>query len=92
MKHPRDQAEALLRKAANDLIAADLTLATQRAPDTVCFHTQQATEKGLKAILALHDISYSVAALPLRIPAHICKATQGIEAVWFSPSPARRSR
>jgi HEPN domain-containing protein len=58
MKRPLDQAEALLRKAANDLIAADVTLATERALDTVCFHAQQAAEKSLKAILALHDISY----------------------------------
>ncbi len=58
MKEPRDRAKALLRKAANDLIAADATLPTEQALDTVCFHAQQAVEKSLKAILAFHDREY----------------------------------
>ena len=58
MKRPRDQAIGLLRKASHDLIAADATLATERALDVVCFHAQQAVEKSLKAVLALHDIGY----------------------------------
>jgi HEPN domain-containing protein len=58
MKEPRDHAQALLRKAANDLVAAQATLSTGQALDTVCFHAQQAVEKSLKAILALHDIEY----------------------------------
>ena len=52
MKAPLDHAKALLKKAANDLIAAEAIL------DTVCFHAQQAVEKSLKAILAFHDVSY----------------------------------
>jgi len=58
MKNPRDHALALLKKAANDLVAAKATLATGKALDTVCFHSQQAVEKSLKAILALHDVEY----------------------------------
>lgn len=58
MKRPRDHAQALLQKAANDLVAAQATLSTEQALDTVCFHAQQAVEKSLKAILALHDIEY----------------------------------
>jgi len=58
MKGPHDHALALLGKAANDLVAAKATLATGEALDTVCFHAQQAVEKSLKAILALHDVEY----------------------------------
>jgi HEPN domain-containing protein len=58
MKGPRDHAQALLNKAANDLVAARATLSTGQALDTVCFHAQQAVEKSLKAILALHEIEY----------------------------------
>ncbi|MBL7161498.1 MAG: HEPN domain-containing protein [Anaerolineales bacterium] len=58
MKGPREHAQALLRKAANDLVAAQATLTTGRATDTICFHAQQAAEKSLKAILALHEIEY----------------------------------
>jgi len=38
MKSPLDLARALLQKAANDLVAAQATLATGEALDTVCFH------------------------------------------------------
>ena len=58
MKVPRDHAQALLDKAANDFVAARATLATGKALDTVCFHAQQAAEKSLKAVLALHDVEY----------------------------------
>ncbi len=58
MKTPFDNAKGLLEKAANDLVAAQATMATGRALDTVCFHAQQSVEKSLKAILALHDIEY----------------------------------
>ncbi len=58
MKNPHEHAEGLLKKAGNDLIAARATLETHHATDTVCFHAQQAVEKSLKAILALHDVAY----------------------------------
>lgn len=58
MKSPRDHALALLKKAANDLVAARTTITTGQALDTVCFHSQQAVEKSLKATLALHDVEY----------------------------------
>lgn len=58
MPKARDHALQLLNKANNDLIAANATLLTGYAFDTVCFHSQQAVEKSLKAALALHDINY----------------------------------
>lgn len=58
MKSPRDHVRALLKKAANDLTAADATLSTELALDTVCFHAQQAVEKSLKAILTFHGVEY----------------------------------
>lgn len=58
MKSALDHARELLRKADNDLIAAKAILATGEALDTVCFHAQQAVEKSIKAVLALHDIPY----------------------------------
>ncbi len=58
MKSPRDHALTLLKKAANDLVAARATITTGEAFDTVCFHSQQAVEKSLKAVLALQDIEY----------------------------------
>lgn len=58
MKNSLDHARELLHKADNDLIAARAILATGEALDTVCFHAQQAVEKSIKAVLALHDIPY----------------------------------
>jgi HEPN domain-containing protein len=58
MNGPRDHALELLQKAGNDLIAANATIATGEALDTVCFHAQQAVEKSLKALLALRDVEY----------------------------------
>ncbi|MCH7919555.1 MAG: HEPN domain-containing protein [Planctomycetes bacterium] len=58
MRSPRDHAQMLLDKAANDLVAARATVATGEALDTVCFHAQQAVEKSLKALLALKDVEF----------------------------------
>ena len=58
MKGPLDLARGLLAKAQNDLIAAQATIATGKALDTVCFHAQQAAEKSIKALLALYDVEY----------------------------------
>lgn len=58
MKTPHDHAAALLLKAAHDLIAARAILGAGDAFDTACFHAQQAVEKSLKAVLALHEIEY----------------------------------
>lgn len=58
MKVPGDHARLLLKKASHDLAAARATLAVDEALDMVCFHAQQAVEKSLKAILALHEIDY----------------------------------
>jgi HEPN domain-containing protein len=53
-----DHAHELLGKAANDLIAAEATLPTGHATDTVCFHAQQAVEKSLKALLTSRGAAY----------------------------------
>ena len=58
MKSPHEYACGLLEKAAHDLVAAEATIATVQALDTVCFHAQQATEKSLKALLASKDVVY----------------------------------
>jgi HEPN domain-containing protein len=58
MNGPVDHARGLLKKAGNDLIAAEATVATGQALDMVCFHAQQAAEKCIKALLALRDVEY----------------------------------
>ncbi|MFH1021924.1 MAG: HEPN domain-containing protein [Planctomycetota bacterium] len=58
MKNPRDHALELLEKAGHDLVNARTVLPTGAALDTVCFHAQQATEKSLKALLALCDVPF----------------------------------
>ena len=58
MKSPLDAARGLLEKAAHDLFAGRTVVATGEALDTVCFHAQQAAEKSLKAVLALHEVAY----------------------------------
>jgi HEPN domain-containing protein len=47
-----------MAKAAHDLVAARATIATGEALDTVCFHSQQAAEQTLKALLAIKDVQY----------------------------------
>ena len=58
MKELRDAALGLLVKAKHDLHNADTVLPTGEALDTVMFHSQQAVEKCLKALLTLRDIVY----------------------------------
>jgi HEPN domain-containing protein len=53
-----EHAAMLLRKAADDLIAADAVLQLGIALDTVGFHAQQAVEKSLKAILSFNGFEY----------------------------------
>ncbi len=54
MKDNRDLALGWLAKAESDLATADLVLQGEGPYDTACFHAQQAVEKSLKALLALH--------------------------------------
>ncbi len=58
MKGPREHALGLLKKADHDLVAGRATISTGQALDMVCFHAQQAAEKSLRALLALHDVEY----------------------------------
>lgn len=53
-----ERPEGLLFKARNDLALAGLGLQAGVALDGVCFHAQQAVEKALKAVLALHQVNY----------------------------------
>ncbi len=58
MKDPCEHALGLLNKARHDLVAARATITTGQAFDMVCFHAQQAAEKSLRALLALHAVEY----------------------------------
>lgn len=57
-KNLKTYAKVLLRKSGNDLVAARAILATGKALDAACFHTQQAVEKSLKAFLAFHGVRF----------------------------------
>ena len=55
----RELAERLLRKAGEDETLLDEVLTSPRVSDEVIgFHCQQAAEKLLKAVLAIHGIVY----------------------------------
>jgi HEPN domain-containing protein len=52
MSDQTDLARGWLRKACSDLAAARRILSGEGPYDTACFHSQQATEKTFKALLA----------------------------------------
>jgi HEPN domain-containing protein len=58
MKTNVDLARLLVRKAESDLSDVRRTLSSEGPYDTGLFHCQQAVEKYLKALLAVHDVSY----------------------------------
>jgi HEPN domain-containing protein len=58
MKTNLDLARLLVRKAESDLSDVRRTLASEGPYDTGLFHCQQAVEKYLKALLAVHDVNY----------------------------------
>lgn len=58
MKTNLDLARLLVRKAESDLAAVRRTIASEGPYDTGLFHCQQAVEKYLKALLAVHNINY----------------------------------
>lgn len=58
MKSRLDIVRGFIRKAESDLDNAVTCLTANRALDTVCFHSQQAAEKMLKAYLTAHSIEY----------------------------------
>lgn len=53
-----EAARAWLQKAASDLAAAELCLEAGKALDAACFHSQQATEKSLKAWLIARETAF----------------------------------
>jgi len=64
MSEQVDPSQALagrwFHKAENDLLNVKNNLRAERyAPDTVCFHCQQAAEKYLKGFLAWHETPFS---------------------------------
>ncbi len=52
MKLKSDLAKGWVQKGDSDLAAARRTVASDGPYDTACFHTQQASEKYLKAVMA----------------------------------------
>ena len=58
MKTNLDLAQLLVRKAESDLAAVRRTLDSSGPYDTGLFHCQQAVEKYLKALLAVHNVNY----------------------------------
>jgi len=58
MKTNLDLAHLLIRKAESDLAAVHRTITSEGPYDTGLFHCQQAVEKYLKALLAVHNINY----------------------------------
>lgn len=58
MKTNLDLARLLIRKAESDLAAVRRTIDSDGPYDTGLFHCQQAVEKYLKALLAVHDVVY----------------------------------
>ena len=59
MRHSRELAEVLLRKAEQDEFALDKLIPDPHSPDEIIgFHTQQAIEKMLKAVLASAAVRY----------------------------------
>jgi HEPN domain-containing protein len=52
MSDQTDLARGWLRKSCSDLAAARRILSGEGPYDTACFHSQQATEKTFKALLA----------------------------------------
>ena len=59
MRHSRELAEVLMRKAEQDEFALDKLIPDPNSPDEIIgFHAQQAVEKMLKAVLASAAIRY----------------------------------
>lgn len=60
MKKRIDLVKLWIRKAENDLVAAEhlLTVRPHTPYDTICFHAQQCAEKYLKAFLVFHGIEF----------------------------------
>jgi HEPN domain-containing protein len=87
----REVAKLLLRKALEDLSAAQVLVATEDQADHVIgFHLQQAVEKALKSILAehaieiprTHDLGYLVellGSLDLDVPESVASSD------WLTP-------
>lgn len=58
MKTRADLVKRWLLKAESDLSNARLCLAADQALDTVCFHSQQAAEKHIKAFLIANEVEF----------------------------------
>ncbi len=56
MKSDIDVAKGWIQKAESDLKTAEILISAGGPLDTCCFHTQQAAEKCLKAMLCLYGI------------------------------------
>jgi len=56
MKRESDLAKGWVLKGDSDLTNAKRTVASDGPYDTACFHAQQAVEKYLKAVIAVHGL------------------------------------
>jgi len=56
MKRESDLAKGWMLKGDSDLTNAKRTVASDGPYDTACFHAQQAVEKYLKAVIAVHGL------------------------------------
>ena len=86
MKDSRDLAAGWLRKAANDLRAAQLLLKSGGPYDAACFHAQQTAEKALKGFLLFHERPFPFTH-DLEELAALCDAAKP-GALWGSPKVA----
>jgi len=59
MEETRKEVERWIRKAEDDLLVArEMLNFRKRIPWIICFHTQQAVEKYLKAFLIFHQVEF----------------------------------
>ena len=69
MASQRDLAEELIALASEDAVAAGAMLDVGVVTDRIVgFHAQQAVEKALKAVLAVHDVEFRSRTISVHSP------------------------
>lgn len=92
MQHDSDRADApanWLRSARADLAIARIALPEDGLYEQLCFHAQQAAEKGIKAVLLKSGVGFpfthNLQALIDLLPTGVLKASVPIDAVDLNP-------